>query len=345
MQPYVKKLDVFVRTGIWFFSWDGRATAPEIYPEETKKEFRESHETMLAHCKRYENELMGLFNIMLTHDDHHGDAQRNIRKKLAKRMSEYIKDPRLVQGFTPQFSVGCKRIAPGDTYMDAIQKPNVEVHFTGVQSVIEDGLVGDDGSVTKVDTIVCATGFNVSHIPRFPIIGLNGADLGKKWAVIPEGYYGLACPEFPNYIIFQGPTWPVENGSVMGPLQQVVSYAIQIIKKMQNENIKYWVPRQDVTDEFNKHAQSWFKGTVWEEDCNAWYKDRKTGIVTAVWPGSGLHYMEAISEPRYEDMDIKYHGQNRFAHLGLGFVERDLDKNMDKSPYLDLKFLDPRYYE
>jgi hydroxyversicolorone monooxygenase len=39
----------------------------------------------------------------------------------------------------------------------------------------------------------------------------------------------------------------VENGSVMGPLHSVSDYTIQIIKKMQNENIKSWMPKQDVT--------------------------------------------------------------------------------------------------
>lgn len=46
---------------------------------------------------------------------------------------------------------------------------------------------------------------------------------------------------------FVGPTWPVENGSVVGPLHTVSDYAIHMIKKMQNENIHSWVPRQDVT--------------------------------------------------------------------------------------------------
>ena len=48
---------------------------------------------------------------------------------------------------------------------------------------------------------------------------------------------------------------PVENGSVLGPLGTVAEYALQIIQKMQNENIKSLVPRQDVTDSFNEHAQ------------------------------------------------------------------------------------------
>lgn len=41
----------------------------------------------------------------------------------------------------------------------------------------------------------------------------------------------------------------------MGPLQSVGDYAVNVIKKMQNENIKSWVPKQDVTDQFNAHLQ------------------------------------------------------------------------------------------
>lgn len=41
----------------------------------------------------------------------------------------------------------------------------------------------------------------------------------------------------------------------MGPLHAVSEYAIQWIKKMQNENLRSWVPRQQVTDQFNEHVQ------------------------------------------------------------------------------------------
>lgn len=48
---------------------------------------------------------------------------------------------------------------------------------------------------------------------------------------------------------------PVENGSVAGPLLNVSKYAISLIKKMQRDHIKSWVPKQDITDQFNEHAQ------------------------------------------------------------------------------------------
>ena len=154
------------------------------------------------------------------------------------RMAEFIKDKRLLDGFTPTFGIGCRRITPGDPYMIAIQEENVDVHFTPVESCTEDGVVGGDGVERKVDTVVCATGFDVTYRPRFPIVGKDGMDLKEKWKICPESYLGLAVPDFPNMLLFIGPTWPVENGSVMGPLHTVSDYTIQIIKKMQNENIR-----------------------------------------------------------------------------------------------------------
>lgn len=99
-------------------------------------------------------------------------------------------------GFTPNFGVGCRRINPADPYMSAIQEPNVDVHFTPVTEVTEDGVIGEDGIERKVDTVICATGFDTSFKPRFPLIGQGGIDLREKWRVCPEGYLGLGAPGY-----------------------------------------------------------------------------------------------------------------------------------------------------
>lgn len=49
-----------------------------------------------------------------------------------------------------------------DPYMNAIQQSNVDVHFTGVKKLTQDGVVGDGGIERKVDTVICATG--TSHL-------------------------------------------------------------------------------------------------------------------------------------------------------------------------------------
>lgn len=78
----------------------------------------------------------------------------------------------------------------GDPYMKAIQEPNVDVHFSAVEEITEDSVIDSEGQERKVDTVICATGFDVSYRPRFPIIGQNGVDLREKWKKIPESYLG-----------------------------------------------------------------------------------------------------------------------------------------------------------
>jgi hypothetical protein len=45
-------------------------------------------------------------------------------------MREKFKDQRLLDGIMAEFPVGCRKISPGDPFMEAIQKDNVDVHFT-----------------------------------------------------------------------------------------------------------------------------------------------------------------------------------------------------------------------
>ncbi|TVY80271.1 putative sterigmatocystin biosynthesis monooxygenase [Lachnellula suecica] len=311
MQPFVKHIDVYVRTAVWFISIAGNDGNGKPYTEEERKEFREDTGKLAKHAKHLETEVNGLWDLFFTSTD----AQKEAQKFFGDRMKSMIKDERLLKGFSPKFSVGCRRITPGDPYIRAIQEPNVDVHFSAVNKITEDSVIDTEGVEKKVDTIVCATGFDVSYRPRFPIVGQNGVELGEKWKQCPEAYLGLTVPDMPNFITFIGPTWPVENGSVMGPLGAVGEYAVQIIKKMQSEFIRSITPKQEVTDAFNAHTQEFIKHTVWSSNCRSWYRNNETGRVNAVFPGS------------------------------LGFAKENRTEGMDAAPYLSEDKLDPKWVE
>ena len=173
------------------------------YTDEERERFRTQPEELVRHAKDIEDQVNGLWGAFYAGSEAQAEGQKMFRE----RMGEFIKDKRLLDGFTPRFGVGCRRVTPGDPYMVAIQKENIDVHFTPVVKCTEDGVVGEDGVERKVDTVVCATGFDVSYKPRFPIVGLGGVDLKEKWGTCPEGYLGLMVPDMPNFITFIGPTW------------------------------------------------------------------------------------------------------------------------------------------
>ncbi|KAG0648197.1 FAD-binding monooxygenase moxY [Hyphodiscus hymeniophilus] len=339
MQPYVKHMDVFVRTAVWFVGMASNNGTNAAYSESQKALLRSSKSALVAQARDFENQINGDWSLFFSGSQYQIDTQELYRA----RMAEHIKDERLLNGFTPKFAVGCRRVTPGDPYMKAVQEPNVDVHFTGVREVTENGVVGEDGVEREVDSIICATGFDVSYHPYYPVIGRGGTSLKDYFGDAPECYLGTTVPSFPNYIMYGGPTWPAMNGSAIGPLNTICGYSLQVIKKLQIENIRSFTPKQEVADAFNKHVQTFIKGTVWEEDCRSWYKNAETGKVFAIWPGSSLHFMQALKNVRWEDYEINYHDENPFAHYGYGFTIEDRDPELSTAPYLTEEAIDEKW--
>jgi hypothetical protein len=49
--------------------------------------------------------------------------------------------------------------------------------------------------------------------------------------------------------------------------------------------------------------------TAWSDRCSSWFKNGTTdGPITALHPGSRIHFFEMLQIPRYEDYDFTYTG-------------------------------------
>ena len=81
----------------------------EIYTEEERLAFREDTGKLVKHAKQLEEGLNALWEIFFTDSQ----AQKDAQAMFAERMREFIKDERLLKGFAPKFSIGCRRITPG----------------------------------------------------------------------------------------------------------------------------------------------------------------------------------------------------------------------------------------
>ena len=119
-------------------------------------------------------------------------------------MAEYMTavlggDEKLCKALIPDYPLGCRRMTPGHQYLQALTKPNVEVLRGGLSRFTPTGVELASGDVIDVDVIVCATGFETSFCPRFPLVGRNGnlQDLWKKET--PKAYMSCAVAGLPNY--------------------------------------------------------------------------------------------------------------------------------------------------
>ena len=108
----------------------------------------------------------------------------------------------------------------------------------------------------------------------------------------------------------------------------------KLIDRYQTHNIKSFAPKKAAVDDFIAHKDAFMQTTVWHDSCRSWYKGGQVdGPITALWPGSTLHYIEALSELRLEDFDVEYAG-NRLSWLGNGYSQTELDQTADWAYYI-----------
>jgi cation diffusion facilitator CzcD-associated flavoprotein CzcO len=92
-----------------------------------------------------------------------------------------------------------RRPTPGTGYLEALGAPNVSVEWGSIDQIFEKGIKLKTGKVIELDMIICATGFDTTWTPRFPIIGRGGVDLAEQWKTRPRSYLSFAVHNFPNY--------------------------------------------------------------------------------------------------------------------------------------------------
>lgn len=225
----------------------------------------------------------------------------------------------LAAQLTPSWEVGCRRATPGPGYLEAFTEPHVSLVTSPITHITRSGLATQDGAHHPVDAIVCATGFDVSHRPPFPLLGLNNLDLAEYWKEEPLSYLSVACPHFPNLFFFSGPNAPVGHGSLMAALSWTAQYIALWLRKIATEDIRYVVPSLAAAEEFNAYGDEIMERLVWSGGCRSWYKNNRVeGRVTAVWQGSAMGYREVVETLRPEDFEIVWRTGNRFRWMGNG---------------------------
>lgn len=140
--------------------------------------------------------LITLLFQMLRDSEVHNAATAAVTQYMRSALGD---DEKLIKALIPSFPLGCRRLTPGVGYLESLLQPNVTVVSDPIVRVTSTGLVTMTGETVEVDAIICATGFDVSFCPRFPLVGREG-NLQDIWSKdIPRAYMSCAVPDLPNY--------------------------------------------------------------------------------------------------------------------------------------------------
>ncbi|KAH7362827.1 putative FAD-containing monooxygenase [Plectosphaerella cucumerina] len=322
IRAQVKNVDVYIRTPSWIMGQVLESMAPAgpgmTYTEAEQSKFRDDPVFSLAIRK----EMEAASNRVLKAFVRGSPEQIELRARLETRMRELVPDSALQASLIPEFDVGCRRLSPGEPYLEALQQANVSPVFDSIDHVTADGIITSNGTLHPADVIIAATGFNTSFRPRFPILGRDGKDLRDLWATDPIAYCGLAVSGFPNYLVFLGPNTPIGNGTVMGTLEATADYFVRLLRKMKRQGVSSFDVRAEAQADFDDHTREVMEEMVWTGRCNSWYKNSE-GKIVALWPGSSLQYREVLAEDRWEDYEWR-HGEGGRANSILTTVREAL---------------------
>lgn len=175
IQTKVSKLVAFMRSPTWISpavgqdivaSITGRGTeaaerplthAQHYFTPEEVQRFKDDSQYHLQFRKMIENQMNSSTDLFVV-----GSEKNKMAKALMKAEMERRIGPgheQLKAKLIPEWPVGCRRLTPGDGYLEALVQPNVERVFDEIREIKEEGLLTEDGKLHKMDVIVCATGF------------------------------------------------------------------------------------------------------------------------------------------------------------------------------------------
>jgi len=198
-----------------------------------------------------------------------------------------IKDDKLRQNITPNFTIGCKRLLFANNYYPALQQKKVNLIPHGLTEIDENVVISANGENHEVDVIIWGTGFEVSHPPIGKrVYDKNGQVLADRWkGSSPEAYLGTSIENVPNAFLVLGPNILVYD-SFIGIAEAQVGYIVDGLLKMRDQKLKRFEIKKNVLRYHNVRIQTHLKTTVFNAGgCKSYYLD-ENGRNFAAWPWS-----------------------------------------------------------
>lgn len=234
---------------------------------------------------------------------------RTVKDNTVKYMKEKLaKRPDLFEHIIPEdFDIGCRRQTFAYGYMEALNDPKTTVFTKIPERFTEKGILDADGNEHELDMVIAATGYDQSHMPRYPKL-VNGKSLKEEWAKrrSPPSYMALMLKGMPNYFNPSSAFGPLPQGNFYQSAEAFTRYIVKTIDKMQKDRIMSITPKDQAVEHFVRHSVAYLKRTAVMGPCVSWYKGNEYDKPPALWPGARNQFIRILETPRFEDFDIVY---------------------------------------
>ncbi|KAI0797187.1 hypothetical protein C8Q75DRAFT_802839 [Abortiporus biennis] len=235
-----------------------------------------------------------------------GGPDNKFRKKIAASSAAYIRSTapeKYHKVLIPDYEFGCKRPIVDSGYLEALNRPNLDLNYDDIASFTDDGIITKKGEHISFDVIIFGTGFEVDGYPIY-IRGQGGKTIEQFYEEQggPTAYFSTALPGFPNFFMILGPN-ANGHGSIMFLEEVQINYILNVIKPVLQKSISSFEVTAAATDRYNKFLDSRLKGSVFT-GCSSWYRVAGTGKISRILPITQVEYWWRLRNVKWNDYSI-----------------------------------------
>ncbi|MGQ4388208.1 flavin-containing monooxygenase [Streptomyces sp. SAS_270] len=204
-----------------------------------------------------------------------------------------VRDRALRRALTPGYRLGGRRLITSSTYYSTLTRPNVQLHPTRVTAVEGSDVIGADGTRTRADIIVLATGFHIGDIPLAPQLHGTDGTLAQAWADNRRAYLGTSVSGYPNLFLLIGPNLLTGTTAVPTVLEAQLRYVTTALNHLRSTGASALDVRPDIEAAHQKSLHEALRGTVYNADSTGYYFGLP-GINTFCWPWSTARLVKRL---------------------------------------------------
>jgi cation diffusion facilitator CzcD-associated flavoprotein CzcO len=206
-----------------------------------------------------------------------------------------VRDPQLRKKLTPDYVIGCKRAIFSDTYLPALDQPNVEVVTEPIAEIRPHSILLRDGSEHAVDTIIFGTGFTSIPTAYERFAGRDGRTLAQVYRERPQSYLGVALAGFPNFFCTLGPFGAAGNQSAIYMIESQIAYIVDALRSARASGARRVEVRPAAQAAFVAEMARRSSSTVWlTGGCRSYYQT-PDGLNAGLYPNWSFEYRHRTS--------------------------------------------------
>jgi len=229
-------------------------------------------------------------------------AVAEFRDAALGHLASQVADPALRARLTPDYEIGCKRVALSDEFYPAISSGAVRLEPSALKSLDGDRASAASGAEYELDVLVLATGFHTTRPPfATRVFGRGGLALSERWSQGMVAHASTTVAGFPNLFVIDGPNASLGHNSAVHMIETQIAFILSALDHLEIVNGEVLEVSREAEDAWVSELDRRSAGTVWlTGGCASWYVDDRSQRLTLLWPDFAFAFRDEVGtfDPR-----------------------------------------------